>query len=246
MSSFFSFSSSSTSVNTITPALSDDPHLEVTVSPSSSAFYAGETFAVTITFRNTRVPNDDFRIASTPDTAPPTADVGTATSAFRGMPSLDPRTTDGHEVAPRRKGLVGKTLVIADGLRSPLPAKFSKLDVTDPDGYPYSPGANTLHRAGWPKNGDVVIRSPETWRRNGDDGLGGAKGHGRRTRSWALGNKGMSPQEMVWALGSDGSESRRCKCTECQTDSRSTTSPTCQATSGHLTDPLDTSAFSQD
>ncbi|TXT04879.1 hypothetical protein VHUM_03962 [Vanrija humicola] len=34
----------------------EDPHLEVIVTPSASAFYAGETFSAVITLRNTRVP----------------------------------------------------------------------------------------------------------------------------------------------------------------------------------------------
>lgn len=34
----------------------DDAHLEVTVTPSASAFYAGETFSAVITLRNTRIP----------------------------------------------------------------------------------------------------------------------------------------------------------------------------------------------
>lgn len=42
---------------TASPALDlDDPHLEVTVTPSQSAFYAGELFSATITLRNTRTP----------------------------------------------------------------------------------------------------------------------------------------------------------------------------------------------
>lgn len=42
---------------TASPALDlDDPHLEVTVTPSQSAFYAGEVFSAVITLRNTRTP----------------------------------------------------------------------------------------------------------------------------------------------------------------------------------------------
>lgn len=209
MTSFFPFSSSSTSVNTITPTLSDDPHLEVTVTPSSSAFYAGEPFSVRIRLRNTRLPNDDARIPVTPDTAPPTADVGTATSAYRGMPSLEPRTYDGVDL-PRRKGQIGgssssnPTDHAVKGLKSPIPEHLLEMGQVDYNGNPYSPGANPASRAGWPREGDMVIRSPETWRRNNGD-LGKGKSHERRTRSWALGNKGMSPQEMVWALGGQGS-----------------------------------------
>ena len=54
MTSFLPFSSSSTS-RTSNVILSDDAHLEVTVTPSSSAYYAGETFSATISFRNTRI-----------------------------------------------------------------------------------------------------------------------------------------------------------------------------------------------
>lgn len=50
MASFFGFGSSGSG----SPAVSDDPHLEVTVIPSASAFYAGEVFSASIKFRNTR------------------------------------------------------------------------------------------------------------------------------------------------------------------------------------------------
>jgi hypothetical protein len=209
MTSFFPFSSSGSSVNTITPTLSDDPHLEVTVTPSSSAFYAGEPFSVRITLRNTRLPNDDARTPVTPDTAPPTAEVGTATSASRGMPSLEPRSFDGLDL-PKRKGQIGRSSKPSHnevkGLKSPIPDRLMADGHGDYQGHPYSPGANPASRAGWPKEGDVVIRSPETWRRNHGE-MGKGKSHERRTRSWALGNKGMSPQEMVWALGGQASTS---------------------------------------
>lgn len=213
MTSFFPFSSSSSSVNTITPTLSDDPHLQVTVTPSSSAFYAGEPFSVRITLRNTRLPNNDARTPITPDTAPPTAEVGTATSAYRGMPSLEPRTFDGVELT-RRKGQIGgystshshSSNHAVKGLKSPIPDRLTEMGQVDYNGNPYSPGANPASRAGWPREGDVVIRSPETWRRNNGD-VGKGKSHERRTRSWALGNKGMSPQEMVWALSGQASMS---------------------------------------
>lgn len=208
MTSFFPFSSSSSSVNTITPTLSDDPHLEITVTPSSSAFYAGETFRVVITLRNTRIANDDVRnVPVTPDTAPPSAEVGTATSAFRGMPSLEPRSVDGSDL-PRRRGQIGGSDSLAGtaskGLKSPIPDRLMENWPVEYNGNPYSPGANPTSRAGWPREGDVVIRSPETWRRNNGE-IGKGKSHERRTRSWALGNKGMSPQEMVWALGGQAS-----------------------------------------
>lgn len=41
---------------TPTAPVVDDAHLEVTVTPSASAFYAGETFSAVITLRNTRIP----------------------------------------------------------------------------------------------------------------------------------------------------------------------------------------------
>lgn len=210
MSSFFPFSSSSSSVNTIIPAVSDDPHLEVTVTPASSAFYAGETFSVTITLRNTRIPSEDARIPVTPDTVPATAEVGTATSSFRGMPTVESRSIDGMEL-PRRKGQIGSSFKTEDvklskEFKSPIPHHLTDSGSVDYNGNPYSPGANPASRAGWPRDGDMVIRSPETWRRNNED-MGGSKKHGRRTRSWALGNKGMSPQEMVWALGGQPSQS---------------------------------------
>lgn len=199
MSSFFPFSSSSSSINTIAP-LSDDPHLEVTVTPSSSAFYAGETFSVTITLRNTRIPNttpleQEYDDPITPNTS--NTEVGTATSSFRGMPPPpDPRMIPSNDL-PRRKNRIGKTQAqptTPEPIKSPLPNHMQYPD------YPYSPGANPTSRAGWPKDGEMVIRSPETWRRSQDLGVG--KGHTRKTRSWALGNKGnMTPQEMVWSLG---------------------------------------------
>lgn len=243
MSSFFPFASSSTSVKTVTPAVSDDPHLEVTVTPSSSAFYAGETFAVTITLRNTRIPSDDARIPDTPDTVPPTAEVGTATSAFRGMPSLDPRTVEGYDLPPR-KGQVGKIPSRTEAPKSPLPSRLAKLEGVDQNGYPYSPGANPLHRAGWPKDGDVVIRSPETWRRS--YGMESGKGHGRRTRSWALGNKGMSPQEMVWALGGEASMSHDIRTCEVVTEMLSPSAITKQETSRCTSYPFLSPTFPQD
>jgi hypothetical protein len=105
--------SSHSPLNTIAP-ISDDPHLEVTVTPSSSAFYAGETFSVTITFRNTRIPHpsttplghhDNENIHITPSTA--ATEVGTATSSFRGMPPPpDPRVIPGPDL-PRRKNRIG-------------------------------------------------------------------------------------------------------------------------------------------
>lgn len=207
--SFFPFSSSSSSINTIAP-VSDDPHLEVTVTPSSSAFYAGETFSVVITFRNTRIPNNTpvsstfshghghgYDEPATPSTAPVT-DVGTATSSFRGMPTLDPdpRATLRTDL-PQRKRQIGNNIPSTPDV-TPIPPHLSEIGQYP---YPYSPGANPASRAGWPKDGEMVIRSPETWRRSYGD-LG--KGHERRTRSWALGNKGITPQEMVWSLGGGG------------------------------------------
>lgn len=50
MASFFGFGASAQGG----PAVSDDPHLDVTVIPSASAFYAGEVFSATIKFKNTR------------------------------------------------------------------------------------------------------------------------------------------------------------------------------------------------
>ena len=203
MSSYFPFSSSSSSISTVAP-LSDYPHLEVTVTPSASAFYAGETFSVTITLRNTRIPhtsatpiNHDYdpERPITPDTA---QTVGTATSSVRAMPPPpDPRVVPGQDL-PRRKNNIGQTIAQP---RTPEPESKPPLPnhMQYPE-YPYSPGANPNSRAGWPKDGEMVIRSPETWRRSQDLGVG--KGHTRKTRSWALGNKGnMTPQEMVWSLG---------------------------------------------
>ncbi|WVQ78266.1 hypothetical protein IAT38_000351 [Cryptococcus sp. DSM 104549] len=229
MSSYFPFSASSNNLSfSATPTTLDDPHLEVTVTPSASAFYAGETFSVTITFRNTRTPSHDAAVPKTPLTVPPTADPTTAASQTRQLPSLDrePVTT---QHLPHRLNQIGLGLppipLTSDGqdqnaeagpsrARTPLSVSTPRFQSDDP-GYPYSPGANPAYRApGWPgaaaespqREGMMSFRSPDGWGTKENGGVNGAGemrelGHTRRARSLALGKGTMSPQEMVWALG---------------------------------------------
>ncbi|KAK4688655.1 RAB6A-GEF complex partner protein 2, partial [Tremellales sp. Uapishka_1] len=184
MSAYFPFSSSATS------SVShghDDPHLEVTIIPSSSAFYAGETFSATITFRNTRAPPHGSSFPVTPTTVAP-----------RHLPAPQPRDSSTGSL-PTRKRQIGVNLdtnAEAGPSRLPPPLVLAS-PVTPTPGYPYSPGANPSNRAGWPSTEDkeMSFRSPEAWKKE--------NGHGRRAKSLALGG-GMSPQEMVWALGGEG------------------------------------------
>jgi len=212
MTSFLPFSSSSASLASTSTLVNDDPHLEVSVTPSSSAFYAGESFSVTIRFRNTRhVP------LGTANTT--TSNVTGVASAARTLPALDRHGTPTH--LPTRKGRIGKRSISSDiegsanveAGPSTVEADHGFEITTQPRGfssvgeagvaYPYSPGANPAYRAhGWPSREDgaeAMIRSPEAWRRKEYGQLGKEIGHGRRAKSLAYG-KGVSPQEMVWAL----------------------------------------------
>jgi hypothetical protein len=182
------------------------PHLEVTVTPSASAFYAGETFSVTITFRNTRPPltSSGHISASPPATDPPT-------------PLSRTRHHGNEDVTPRRLGQIGPIVdeaasdnAVAGPSRPPVPIDVSAANTPRPNdpSYPYSPGADPSSRApGWPVSTSPVreglghLRSPEEWRRNGSGG------HSRKSRSLALGQGAMTPQEMVWALGGQSGES---------------------------------------
>ncbi|KAL7423923.1 Golgi membrane exchange factor (Ric1p-Rgp1p) subunit [Cryptotrichosporon argae] len=197
------------SISAPPPAADDDAHLEITVVPSSSAFYAGETFSATIRLRNTRAPCSADSIHTLTRDA-----LGAHTHAHAGSPM-------------RRKGQVGLAIrsappvarewTLADAQRSDSaqagtsaalgkrgngegPSRPRPLALASPMpkelGFPYSPGANPSLRAGWPtQEATNPIRSPG-WKRADQRELG----HGRRARSLAL-TKGMSPQEMVWALG---------------------------------------------
>jgi len=152
----------------------DDPHLEISVAPSASAFYAGESFSVVISFRNTREPVSYAQQSA--------EDVG-----GNGLHAEGP---NGDEL-PGRLRKIGRKVNAEAGPSRPTPLKLASPALL---GSPYSPGANPLYRApGWPKHDESPIRSPDGW----DPG---SAGHVRRARSMALGKGGMSPQELVWAL----------------------------------------------
>lgn len=211
MTSFFPFSSSSASPASSTSTLvNDDPHLQVTVTPSASAFYAGESFSVTITFKNTRHAPPVTAVPSTPVTAPTTADVASAVRP--PLPAVDRHASPPRlPVRAHRMGQAASVEPLKDfngsnaeagPSRTPSVVQLASPDAQDPlRDYPYSPGANPAYRApGWPSRDDVAtIRSPEAWRRREYGDIGKGHGHGRRTRSLAIG-KAVSPQEMVWAL----------------------------------------------
>ncbi|WWC90026.1 uncharacterized protein L201_004956 [Kwoniella dendrophila CBS 6074] len=226
MSSYFPFSSSSSSLaqpgNTVSL---DDPHLQVTITPSASAYYAGETFSVTITFTNTRTPPLDASYPKTPVSVPPSGDLRTASSSERQLPPIGLRGSEAYNGdLPSRKGQIGLNLPTIPLVRENYNAEAGPSRITTPlsvnstpgppvtdPGYPYSPGANPAFRApGWPGNGSGPIsptrenpmnfRSPDGWG-NRENGHTKESGHTRRTRSLALGKGTMSPQELVWALG---------------------------------------------
>ncbi len=190
MSSYFPFSSSTAP----TPAPSDDPHLEITVTPSASAFYAGETFSVIITFRNTRPQVSSSAVSLAP---------GATNHAF---------DSHGKPDTSRRRNQIGLNIPSrppnAEAGPSHTPRSLNTSTPTAPEpGFPYSPAANPTYRArGWPTSPErdeiPNVRSPDAWKRKEFGGLGREGGaHTRRTRSLALGKGGLSPQEMVWALG---------------------------------------------
>ncbi|WWD15907.1 hypothetical protein CI109_100331 [Kwoniella shandongensis] len=232
MSSYFPFSSSSSSL--VIPASNvnlDDPHLEVTVTPSASAYYAGETFSVTITFRNTRIPSTDAQHPRTPATGTSAVDVRSAVSALRQLPPFDPRTSAPVQQPqfPQRRNQIGLNLppvplhpaesssatsvnAEAGPSRARTPLSITSTPVVAPGGldanYPYSPGANPSYRApGWTGSRPGSPTREGTMNFRSPDGWGrkenGGKeiGHSRRSRSLALGKGTMSPQELVWALG---------------------------------------------
>ncbi|WRT67131.1 uncharacterized protein IL334_004097 [Kwoniella shivajii] len=177
MSSYFPFSSSSTPLAQPTHNVNlDDPHLQLTVTPSASAYYAGETFSVTITFTNTRTPPSDASHPKTPGSGPSTADIRTATSAERHLPALSPREDLlSIQALPERKhqiGLNSPSIPLSYGdtnaeagssrITTPTPDPLSinstpgpgPSTITSDLGFPYSPGANPAYRApGWPGQG---------------------------------------------------------------------------------------------
>ncbi|WVQ71742.1 hypothetical protein IAR50_001283 [Cryptococcus sp. DSM 104548] len=220
MSSYFpSFAAPSPTALAIASTNLDDPHLEVTVTPTASAFYAGETFSATITIRNTRTPSQDAKVPDTPFTVPPTAEVSTATSQTRPLPPVDIRHPSEAPQLPRRLKQIGKNLpdiplnskkytenaeAGPSGARTPMKIQATPRSPDLDSGYPYSPGANTTFRAPGPsspqREGLMNFRSPEGWGGK-EDGMSRELGHQRKARSLALGKGAMSPQELVWALG---------------------------------------------
>jgi hypothetical protein len=123
MSSFFPFTSSASSSSHLPGGGfivdSDDPHLEVRVIPSASAFFAGETFSAKIIFRNTR---------------PAVATQHSYPVHGRGQADTDSRTTAGSAAQsgvsdlgispgpashglwsrPKRRGQIGKKISTLD------------------------------------------------------------------------------------------------------------------------------------
>jgi hypothetical protein len=182
MTSFFSsFSSTPTLAQT---AQNDDPYLEVVVTPSASAFYAGELFSVTITFRNTRP-----------------LPVGSS-HAYNLREDTRESTSSGGSMRTRQ-GKIGRHLHSSSEASSSRSLPINAAPVLNDleSRFPYSPSANPSYRTpGWPGDmNEMDIRSPEGWGKKDHAGIG----HSRKSRSLVLG-KGMSPQEMVWALGGQG------------------------------------------
>ncbi|EIW69679.1 hypothetical protein TREMEDRAFT_71708 [Tremella mesenterica DSM 1558] len=181
------------------PVVTNDlhPYLEISVLPSSYAFYAGETFSAILTFRNVRQ-------ASTHGSSSNVGDALKSDISSRAPSSttLSP-TPDAQSL--KRHGLIGRERENADAGPSKPPAPLTLVSTATPPiddiqmGFPYSPGANPLHRAGWPQGGlgegFAGIRSPEAFKKMEANG-----GHARRARSLALGRGSLSPQEMIWAL----------------------------------------------
>lgn len=205
--SFFPFSSSSSSAPSL--GLSDDPHLEIIVTPSASAFYAGETFSASIVFRNTRTPSFARPSSSVSRLS---ADTITPKLTPRQFP-LSPVASTAEKPLPSRRGNIGEGI--------PVRVLETENAEAGPSRAPRDPSSS------YPRGGDdpravrdplsssptrskfTNLRSPEGFNER-YAGLGkGHAGAGRRTKSLALGEKGMSPQEMVWALGGGQGESLR-------------------------------------
>lgn len=195
MASFFGFSGTPT---TKPPIPREEPQLGISITPSSSAFYSGETFSVIVKFTCHRTSSTRYQPPSVPQTpiaASSNDDIRTPTSAAPAQATAT--------ILPDRKGQIGLSIetpvekynAVAGPSRLTTPiASREYLD---------SPVQVTTGEAsrGWRKPGSPTreikgeLRSPEVMRR-----YGGGSGDGeRRTRSLGLG-VGMSPQEMVWAL----------------------------------------------
>ncbi|OXG38828.1 hypothetical protein C360_01255 [Cryptococcus neoformans Bt15] len=219
MPSYFPFTPQQQPPAHVHSPLLDDPHLELTVTPAKSAFYAGEAFSVTITFRNTRTPHTD--VSKAPLSTNSTSSLASAACQTRHFPSTDPRHAPSIPRLPRRLNQIGpdlpETPLVSDRRHESAelgPSRASSSVVSTPRfatenlDYPYSPGANPANRAhGWQKSpspqseGPMSYRSPDGWGNQESEGAKKSNGHTRRTRSLALGKGTMSPQELVWALG---------------------------------------------
>lgn len=219
MPSYFPFTPQQQPPAHVHSPLLDDPHLELTVTPAASAFYAGEAFSVTITFRNTRTPHTD--VSKAPLSTNSTSSLASAACQTRHFPSTDPRHAPSIPRLPRRLNQIGpdlpETPLVSDRRHESAglgPSRTSSSVASTPRfatenlDYPYSPGANPANRAyGWRKSpspqseGPMNYRSPDGWGNQESEGTKKSNGHTRRTRSLALGKGTMSPQELVWALG---------------------------------------------
>ncbi|KAJ6495574.1 Rgp1-domain-containing protein [Mycena vitilis] len=113
----------------------EDAAVRIVVSPSQSSYFAGEPFAVTITFTNTRSPDpapsrptshshrrNAHSISSAPIARPPTSP-GTPRTPRTAVQQPQPRPA--RDDRPARKGLIGRTAVSPPASPSPsgsLPA----------------------------------------------------------------------------------------------------------------------------
>lgn len=219
MPSYFPFAPQPQSAASVHSPLLDDPHLELTITPSASAFYAGEAFSVTITFRNTRTPHTD--VLKVPPSTDSTSSLAAAVPQIQHFSSTDSRRSLSIPRLPRRLNQIGPDLPETPLVRTKRhesaesnPSCTSSSVVSTPrfasedPGHPYSPGANPADRArGWlrspspQREGPMNYRSPDGWGSKESASTEKSSSHARRTRSLALGKGTMSPQELVWALG---------------------------------------------
>ncbi|KIR25439.1 hypothetical protein I307_06022 [Cryptococcus deuterogattii 99/473] len=219
MPSYFPFAPQPQSAASVHSPLLDDPHLELTITPSASAFYAGEAFSVTITFRNTRTPHTD--VLKVPPSTDSTSSLAAAVPQNQHFSSTDSRRSLSIPRLPRRLNQIGPDLPETPLVRTKRhesaesnPSRTSSSVVSTPrfasedPGHPYSPGANPADRArGWlrspspQREGPMNYRSPDGWGSKESASTEKSSSHARRTRSLALGKGTMSPQELVWALG---------------------------------------------
>ncbi|KIR59967.1 hypothetical protein I314_04402 [Cryptococcus bacillisporus CA1873] len=219
MPSYFPFAPQPQSAASVHSPLLDDPHLELTITPSASAFYAGETFSVTITYRNTRTPHTD--VLKVPLSTDSTSSLASAAPQIQHFSSTDSRRSLSIPRLPRRLNQIGPDLpetplmrtkrhesAESDRSRTPSSVVSTPQFASEDPSHPYSPGANPADRAhGWlrspspQREGPMNYRSPDGWGSKESGNTEKSSSHARRTRSLALGKGTMSPQELVWALG---------------------------------------------